>query len=143
MHKPSKPEDLDAVIETVLGGEPLRPVPSDFHRRVTARLHVVALLEQEQRRFRHDMTMVGLTVGGILLCMGLFAVLADVPGLLEHGVPGGMGYYDYVATSLRLAWSNFGASLAVVFTSVIAMGLLLTVVSVRWLANARTARRIH
>ena len=99
------PTDLDDFIEAALGGEPLRPVPVTLHGRVTARLHIAALMTRERRRYRHAKAVCLASLAAMGLCAGLFVVLADLPHLAEHAFPGGRGYVDYLAASLRLAWS--------------------------------------
>ncbi len=106
MKSPSNPEQLEALIGAALLSEPLRAVPEDFHRCVTNRLHIAALMAQERRRFRLITVMAGLALACAAGCVGLFVVLSDLPGLLRYGVPGGMGYIDYVAACLALSWTE-------------------------------------
>ncbi|MDQ1258109.1 MAG: hypothetical protein QG656_2718 [Candidatus Hydrogenedentes bacterium] len=124
-------ETLDRTIEEALASEPWRPVPEDFHQRMAMRLHVAALLQMERRRARNGWAMAGLTLTGILMCLSVFAVMADIPGLIRYGMPGGMGYYDYVVTSISLRWADSGSSLGLAMTPILALGLLLAILPLR------------
>jgi len=141
--KPIKPQDVDTTIDAALSSEPLRPVPQDLDRRITNRLRIAVLLQRERRRFRYGMAMGGLVMGAILICAGLLAFLADVPGLFKHGVPGGMGYLDYVTTYMALSWSNAGSSLTLALTPIVAVALLLTILPLCGLAARRALGRVH
>ena len=128
----SENRDLDATIETALSTEPLRPVSPGFFGRVRQRLALVAMIRQEQRRFRQYAVGFGAAVlaafGGLLL-----AYIASIPSRLAWYVPGGMGFVDYVNTQLLLSmW---------MLVAVIALGLAVPFGAMIFTFRRPTARR--
>ena len=134
------PPTLDAAIDAALGNEPLRPVPPDFAQRTTYRLYVAALIQREYHQFRTGLAMTALALSATTLCAALFVILADVPGLIQHGVPGGLGLLDYVTAYLAFSWADPGHAVGVMFTPLIASALLLTLWPLARLAIRRNPR---
>ena len=128
---------VDALIEAALADEPLRPVPENFQQRLAGRLRIAALLREECRRFRTAVGMAGLAAAATVGCAVLFAAFADIPGLLTHGVPGGMGLFDYLTTYAALTWSDAGSSLVLTLVPVAAVTMVLLLVPLRWLTTWR------
>jgi len=92
--------DLDAFIDQALRGEPVHRVPSGFHRRLTERLRVAAIVQQERRHFHRRMVSMGIVFGGLLVTMVGLPVLAYFEGWVARSVPAGMGYLDYFTVSM-------------------------------------------
>ncbi len=136
-------DEVDRLIETALSTETMRPVPEDLHSRIADRLHVASMLDKERQRFRNAAIMGGVAFVGVVVCLGLFAVLADIPGFLMYGVPGGMGYWDYMTTTLVLTWTQVITSLAMVLAGVAIMALLVALLPVQRLALVRLVQKIQ
>ena len=92
--------DLDTLIDQALRDEPMHRVPATFHRRLTERLRVAAIVQQERRHFHRRMVSMGIVFGGLLLAMVGLPVLAYTQGWVARSVPAGMGYLDYLSVSL-------------------------------------------
>ncbi len=96
--------ELDALIEAALGDEPLAPVPRSFHSCVVERVRLVALEQQERARFRNAL------LSGFTACVGVVAAAVAVLALtnfhilLDHGVSGGLGFWDYYRATFEVAW---------------------------------------
>jgi len=133
----SEHAELDRVIEAALRNEPLRPLPLDFHRRVTDRVYVRAMIQSERRRFRRVLVMAGVTVMAMVACGMLFVLIADIPGLVRNGVAGGTGYVDYLATSSALFLSGTGTFLAFLITPAVALIAFLSLVHGRFTGTQR------
>jgi len=137
--RPGPTDAQAAAVEEALSSEPLRPVPENLHRDITHRLRIAALVQRERRRVRYALTMTGVAATAMALCTGVFAVLADVPGMLRYGVPGGRGYLDYVTTYLTLSWPGAATSLTLVVTPIVALVVLMTLLPSRRLLAGRAS----
>jgi len=102
-HQPTDAE-LDALVEAALREGPLVPAPRSLHGRVVERVQLAALEQKERARFRNAL------LSGFAACMGVMtAAVAIVAStnfeiLLNHGVPGGLGFWDYYRTTFEVAW---------------------------------------
>lgn len=116
------PEELDALIEEALHNEPMRRAPLTLHRKVLERVHVAALREQEKVRFRY--TMLGMAAAFLAVIAGaiLIVSLTNLWGVMNYGVPGGKGKYDYYATSMFLSWTQYSGAYSLVL-SVLGAGI--------------------
>ena len=135
------PLGVDGIIDAVLGGEPLRPMPPGLHHRIAGRLRVAALLEQERRRFRESVAFCIGALASAFCGTVLVAVLADVPGLIRHGIPGGLGRFDYLATSIGLYVSNLENSVTLASTSIVAVAAAMALLPLGGLLAHRTLRK--
>jgi hypothetical protein len=98
--EPNHMNDLDPLIDQALRDEPMHRVPSGFHRRLTERLRVAAIVQQERRHFHRRMASMGIVFGGLILAMVGLPVLAYTEGWVARSVPAGLGYLDYLTVSL-------------------------------------------
>lgn len=133
----TKPGDLDALVRAALAEGPNSPLPFGLQRRIENRVRVVDLLHKERRRFSYYLAACALAllvlVGGVVLA----ALLAGLAGVVMGMVPGGMGYFDYLAISLELAWSRL-IEYATSIVGVVTLALLvLALIPVRLLAGRR------
>ncbi len=117
--------DIDAMIEQALSSETLRPAPLTLHRRVTERVRIASLLEQERSRFRYSMAILTAAFLGVFVLAGLLVSYTTLSELISYGISGGRGQIDAYATSMLLSWAGYsgayslllsimGASIAVV-----------------------------
>src|SRR5688500_5659884 len=98
------PDDIEAFIEATLKSEPMRAVPITLHRRVEERLRIAGKLEQERVRFRY--TMATMLIAFLASLGGGASILAftNLRGLVNHGVPGQGGLYDYYASAMSASF---------------------------------------
>jgi hypothetical protein len=110
------PEELDTLIEEALKIEPMRRAPLTLHRRVLERVHVAALCEQEKIRFRYSM--LGMAVAFLAVVAGavLMVSLTNLWGVMNYGVPGGKGQFDYYATSMFISWTRYGGAYSMILS---------------------------
>jgi len=121
-------DKLDNVIEDALRSEPMRPVPSGFHRRMSNRLQVTALVQKERQGFRFRMAATSM----VFLALGVAAIgvpaAAFYQGWVVRSVPGAMGYFDYFVVFGLRYWGEIvvvaGAAGAVALLATVA-GLLI------------------
>lgn len=122
------PDKMDETIQSLLGTEPMRPVPFGFGRRVKARVTLAAMLDWERQRWRY---LSGAAVVGLVSVVVCVAVPAVFPRILELAVsrliPGGAGYADYM---LSLAW--YGAYTIAASIALAAVASLAAAVAVRY-----------
>jgi len=116
---------IEAIIDTALRAEPLRPVPLTLHRRVEERIRIAALLEQEKVRFRYSMATLAIAVLGSLALAGLVLSVTNLSDVLMHGVAGGKGQYDSYATSMMQSWSAYRGAYSLLLSIVLAGGTVL------------------
>lgn len=96
--------ELDALIEAALRDEPLVPVPRTLHGRVAERVQLAALEQKERARFRNTL------LSGFAACVGVVTAAAGMLALtnfhvlLDHGVSGGLGFWDYYRATFEVAW---------------------------------------
>ena len=116
-------DELDNLIEDALRSEPMRQVPPEFHRRMSSRLQVTALVQSERQGFRFRMVATSL----VFLALGITAIgvpaAAFYQGWMVHSVPGAMGYFDYFVVFGLRYWSE----IVVVLGMASAVALLATV----------------
>lgn len=116
-------DDFDALIEEALKSEAQLSLPFGFQRRVEERLRVAALLDGERRRFSYCLK------AAMTLCIVLVSSAAslaffnDLPSLLLHNIPGGLGLYDQVSVFLAIWWPGLVGT-SVVAVCVFAISLL-------------------
>lgn len=110
------PDKLDALIEEALKNEPMRRAPRTLHQRVLERVQVTALREQEKIRFRYSM--LGMAVAFLAVVAGavLIVSLTNLWGVMNYGVPGGKGQFDYYATSMFMSWARYGGAYSMILS---------------------------
>jgi hypothetical protein len=104
--------DLDRFIEDALKSEPLREVPTGFHRRVTERVRVAALANGERRGFHSRVLASVLLFGMIGFTVVLVPALAFYQGWTYRALPGVMGYFDYLTVLVAQSWGAIFVALA-------------------------------
>lgn len=115
-----KNDRIDARIESALRGESLRDAPLDFHRRVEARVRIVALLDRERRRFKRAGLGLAMALGACVVLGGAFWLARDLSDVLFQAVPGAMGHYDHLAGAVARNWQTLGASSVAVCIALVA-----------------------
>ena len=96
--EPSDDRSLDQVIEGMLDSEQQRPVPVGLGRKIKDRLVVVSLIQQERKWFRYTMAGAGILLGTLGMIAMLLVVFRQV---VLSGVPGAMGFVDYLVNAAR------------------------------------------
>lgn len=110
---PINMHDLDHIIEDALKSEPLREVPTGFHRRVTDRVRVAALASGERRGFHSRVLASVLLFAMIGFTVVLVPALAFYQGWTYRALPGVMGYFDYLTVLVVQSWSAIFIALAI------------------------------
>ncbi|GMV91505.1 MAG: hypothetical protein AMXMBFR82_12830 [Candidatus Hydrogenedentota bacterium] len=105
-------DDMDRMIEEALRSEPMRNVPQGFHLRMSNRLHVTALVQNERQGFRFRM----MATAAVFAILG--AAIVGVPALAFYqgwgvqAVPGAMGYFDYLVVFAFQYWGEIVIALS-------------------------------
>lgn len=106
--------NLDSLLEAASRGEPLRQAPPGLYRKIEGRLRVRAVRYDERRRL---LTRLCAWAGVVLVTVcGVIGVAwhKDLPAYAEQNLPGVLGFYDYLVTTVALHWPHaLGVSLAV------------------------------
>jgi len=125
MAHPYQPvDDLDALIEEALTEESFLKAPLSLHRSIDARVRLISLREQEQRRFSISMlTLTGL-FGGSILCSGVLLWFTNLSILITDGVSGGKGWFDYYSTALSLSFDAYQGGYSLIMSFVLALATL-------------------
>ena len=131
--------ELDRMIEDALKSEPVRPVPSGFHRRVEDRVRVVALASRERRGFHSRVAVSLLLVAVLAFTVVLVPVLAFYQGWTYRALPGAMGYFDYLTVFVAQSWGQI--LLALGAGAGIAAAAALVVMAVPMLRRKRAAKQ--
>lgn len=96
--------ELDALIAAALSEEVLLPVPVDLRVKIDERVHLAALQQREQARFRNAMLTGFAGSVGMLAALGVVIALTKFDVLLKHGISGGRGLLDSYAATFALTW---------------------------------------
>ncbi len=120
-----EPMDMDTLIEKALSGEPMRPVPLTLHRRVAERVRIAALRERERTRFRYSMATLAVGFLGIVGAAGLLISITNLDVVLNSGIAGGKGQYDYYATSMALTWEDYSGAYSLGLSVLLAFGTVI------------------
>ncbi|MCC6153479.1 MAG: hypothetical protein IT367_06950 [Candidatus Hydrogenedentes bacterium] len=96
--------DLDRYIEDALKGEPMRPVPTGFHKRVEERVRVAAIASRERRWFHSRMIASVILFAMIAFTVVIVPALAFFQGWTVRALPGAMGYLDYMMVFASQSW---------------------------------------
>ncbi|GMW02288.1 MAG: hypothetical protein AMXMBFR84_34240 [Candidatus Hydrogenedentota bacterium] len=92
--------DLDAFIEEALKAEPMRAVPTGFHKRVDARLKVAVLVQGERHKLRVRLLATTMIIATAAMVIVGLPVYAFSQGWLSQQMPGSRGYWDYMLVSV-------------------------------------------
>ena len=93
-------EGLDALIEAALSEESTQRAPLDFVRRIDERVRIIAMAQRGRRRFVQNLS--GFMASASTLAVAGFFLfrMVDVSAYLLDGVPGMMGYADYLRVTV-------------------------------------------
>ena len=83
------------------------------------------LLEQERTRFRYSMATLAVAFLGALCLAALAVSLTNLSDLIVHGVSGGKGQYDSLATSMWQSWSGYRGAYSLLLSMLLAGGTVL------------------
>ena len=105
--------ELDRFIEDALKGEPLRPVPAGFHKRVEERVRVAAIASRERRWFHSRMIASVILFAMIGFTVVVVPALAFFQGWTVRALPGAMGYLDYMMVFAAQSWAEILLTLGI------------------------------
>jgi hypothetical protein len=109
-----KKNKLDDLIRSALRAEPMRPVPRGLQSKVCARLSVVALIERERRLLRNVAAFCGMLFTFFVTSLLLFWMFKAWLAPMLFDMPGAMGWWDYVAFSMRNSIAGIFAVAAII-----------------------------
>ncbi|MCC6797207.1 MAG: hypothetical protein IT366_18970 [Candidatus Hydrogenedentes bacterium] len=109
--------DLDRFIEDALKNDPLRPVPTGFHKRVEQRVRVAAIASSERRWFHSRMIASVILFAMVAFTVVIVPALAFFQGWTVRALPGAMGYLDYMMVFATQSWPEI--LLAVGFAAIV------------------------
>lgn len=117
-------DELDALIEEALSEETFLKAPLSLHRSIDARVRLISLREQEQRRFSISMlTLTGLFAGSVVFA-GALLWFTNLSILFSDGVSGGKGWFDYYSTALSLSFNSYQGGYSLLMSFVLALATL-------------------
>ena len=119
-------DEVDALIDEALRGDPLQQVPRGFARRVRSRLRVLCLARRERQRLRYSVAAGTALALGLITAVILVAAFPSVQEALLPGIPGALGYCDYFAA----AWALSGPQLAALTGLAVAIPLAVTALGI-------------
>ncbi|MBI1319805.1 MAG: hypothetical protein GC168_12790 [Candidatus Hydrogenedens sp.] len=117
-------DEFDALIESALRSEPMRPAPLDLHRKVTDRLQIADLREREVVRFRYSMTSLLLALMGAHFAAAMVIMFTNFDLLLANGLPGAFGIYDRYAVYMWQSWSSYSGAYLMPTIMLLAVGTI-------------------
>jgi hypothetical protein len=109
---PNNMNDIDRFIEDALKNEPLRAVPTGFHRRVEERVRVASLANHERRGFHSRVLASVILFAMIGFTVVLVPALAFFQGWTVRALPGAMGYFDYLTVFVVQSWGEILVAVA-------------------------------
>lgn len=101
---PDEHEKLDRLIEAALRGEAKQDLPFGFHRAVSDRVQMAALLDLERGRFRKCWFSAGAFVALVTAATTLGWIAGDIATTLVRTIPGALGSYDQFMLLLATYW---------------------------------------
>ncbi|MBI2431387.1 MAG: hypothetical protein HYV26_00745 [Candidatus Hydrogenedentes bacterium] len=118
-------EPADEAAKRELAQTPVQPLPLNLYRRVTRGVRFAACRQREALRFRRMILAWAFAL--VLLVSGAAAVvvLTNFPRVLRFGVSGGMGWFDYYSTALRVALSGYMGAYSLLAGIILTVGTVL------------------
>lgn len=117
-------DDLDALINQALSGEPFLKAPLSLQRGVEARLRVAALRDKERVRFRVFMVTLAIAFLASLCAAGLLLWFTNFSFLYTEGVSGGRGHFDFYTTSLSMFFTSYQGAYSLLTSFVLGIGAI-------------------
>lgn len=118
-------DEFDAMIESALTSEALRPVPMMLHRRVEDRIRIVALKERQRQRFRFSMLSLLFAFAGTTAMAAALVVFTNFELVRTRGLAGSWGIFDLYTNSMTMSASSYGGAYSLMTAMLLAAATLL------------------